>query len=54
MREKIASYPLINIVVLESGVVHDGVIPTEDIEAKARRGTVVVGKYSSEQPRSIT
>lgn len=54
-RSKIsASHPLINIVVLESGVVHDGVIPTEDIKAKARRGAVVVGQYSSEQPCSIT
>lgn len=42
-REKIASHPLIDIVVLEFGVVHDGVISTEDIEAKARRGTVGVG-----------
>ncbi len=42
---------LVLVVVVHPGVVHDGVVAAEDVEAEAGRRTVAVVQRAGEQPR---
>lgn len=52
--DKEAAHLFINIVVVESGVVHDGLVSTVYVKTKPARRAVAIGQHSGEEPSCLT